>query len=395
MSDNTNVDNTTKLHGFQEITGLPEAQAKALLEAADWNLETATELFFSQNDMDIDDSHIPDESDDEEESGPSSKAQPQEEAGPKRGSGKVVPGQSKFQSFGDIRAKAESEDEEEKKQDMFAGGEKSGIAVQNPDPIKRIFQKAAQPSDWSDDEDSAPQQQQSSRFTGSGRTLGSEDAPSAPVAPTQPRRQAPQEEVVQRELIFWKDGFSVGDGPLLRYDDPANKEVLALIESGRAPAALLNVAYGQKAEVSLTKRMDENYQPPKKQWKAFEGRGNRLGSPTPGVASSSTQPPAAAAPAPVAATAAPTPVAQVEVDSAAPTTTLQIRLGDGTRLRSRFNHSHTVGDLYQFVNAASRESTQREYVLQTAFPDIKDLTDKSKTLKDEGLLQSTVIQRWK
>lgn len=35
-----------------------------------------------------------------------------------------------------------------------------------------------------------------------------------------------------RHLTFWKDGFSVEDGPLMKYDDPANKEILAAIKAG-------------------------------------------------------------------------------------------------------------------------------------------------------------------
>jgi UBX domain-containing protein 1 len=41
-----------------------------------------------------------------------------------------------------------------------------------------------------------------------------------------------EEEVQIRNLTFWKDGFSIEDGPLMRYDDPENKEVLEAIRSG-------------------------------------------------------------------------------------------------------------------------------------------------------------------
>ena len=33
-----------------------------------------------------------------------------------------------------------------------------------------------------------------------------------------------------------------------------------------------------------------------------------------------------------------------------PTTTIQIRYGDGTRKAQKFNEDHTVGDLYNFVS---------------------------------------------
>ena len=40
-----------------------------------------------------------------------------------------------------------------------------------------------------------------------------------------------------------------------------------------------------------------------------------------------------------------------EVDQLAPTTSVQIRLADGTRLVCRMNLTHTVGDIRRFINA--------------------------------------------
>ena len=40
----------------------------------------------------------------------------------------------------------------------------------------------------------------------------------------------------------------------------------------------------------------------------------------------------------------------VPLDSTQPTTSVQIRLADGTRLVSKFNHTHTVNDIRQFIN---------------------------------------------
>jgi hypothetical protein len=39
------------------------------------------------------------------------------------------------------------------------------------------------------------------------------------------------------------------------------------------------------------------------------------------------------------------------VDESQPTTSIQLRLGDGTRLVAKFNHTHTVGDIRRFVDA--------------------------------------------
>ena len=40
------------------------------------------------------------------------------------------------------------------------------------------------------------------------------------------------EETAIRHLTFWRDGFSVEDGDLRRYDDPAQAQILSEINAG-------------------------------------------------------------------------------------------------------------------------------------------------------------------
>lgn len=193
---------------------------------------------------------------------------------------------------------------------------------------------------------------------------------------------------------MWDDGFSVDDGDLYRFDDPNNAEILQMIQSGRAPLSLLNVQYGQEVDLEVHPHKGEMFKQPKKKYKAFGGQGQRLGSPTPGVGPSSA-PAQPAAPTPSVAASAISAPASVTIDDSQPTLTLQIRLGDGTRLTSRFNTSHTIEDVYGFVNASSPASVQRAYVLMTTFPN-KDLTDKSQVLGDMGEFKrgGVVVQKW-
>lgn len=111
----------------------------------------------------------------------------------------------------------------------------------------------------------------------------------------------------------------------------------------RAPLSLLDVRPGQAVDVRVAKRLDEDYTPPPKAPpKPFEGAGHRLGSPSPEVRSSSSSPaPQAQAPR----------ASQLNVDTTQPVTSLQIRLSDGTRLVSKFNHTHTIADVRGFINA--------------------------------------------
>lgn len=199
-------------------------------------------------------------------------------------------------------------------------------------------------------------------------------------------------------LHLWQDGFSIDDGPLHRFDDPANASTLALINQGRAPLALLGVQPGQEVDLKLDTHKNENYVAPKKSYKPFGGSGQRLGSPTPGVAATAPPPPAAAAAASSAPSSSAAPAAAsppVNIDPAAPVITLQIRLGDGSRLTSRFNTTHTVSSIYEFVDLANTANSSRPYALMTIMPN-KDLLDKTIALGDIAELKrgGVVVQRW-
>jgi UBX domain-containing protein 1 len=170
-----------------------------------------------------------------------------------------------------------------------------------------------------------------------------------------------------------------------------------MINTGHAPLHILNVEHGQEVDVEVHAHKDEDYKKPKKKYVPFSGSGNRLGSPTPGASSAAAPMPTAAA---SSSTGASTPGASgqptVDIDSSAPTLTLQVRLGDGTRLSSRFNTTHTIGDVYDFVNRASPASQDRQWALMTTFPS-KELMDKAQVLGDisEFKRGGVVVQKWK
>ena len=227
-----------------------------------------------------------------------------------------------------------------------------------------------------------------SRFRGSGQTLGGDDTPSQ-VIPDPHANSAPAEGPVQvRVLHLWEDGFSVEDGPLRRFDDPANATDLSMIRSGRAPLHLMGVNVDQPVDVQLVKH-DENYKALPKKYKPFSGSGNRLGSPTPGASSSTAAPAAASQP-----SASTVPVEPV-IDASQPTVALRLQLANGTRLPARFNTTSTIGDVYTFVNQAAPGSSERPWVLATTFPN-KDHTDKSLVLGEmpEFKRGGTAVQKW-
>ncbi|KAI8898746.1 hypothetical protein BC833DRAFT_588488 [Globomyces pollinis-pini] len=297
----------------------------------------------------------------------------------------------KIKTFQELQAEDEDLSDDDPDQKLYAGGEKSGIAVKGPPKestaeglVKDILGQAAKGGVH---EEVAKKPK---TFSGSGFRLGSEQGPSTVSTPAEPPVR--ELETVSRLLTFWKNGFSIEDGPLLRYDDPKNQEFLTAIKSGRAPTSLIKAELNQPVEVKVAQRMEEDYQPPPKApMKSFQGSGNRLGSIAGPSASSSAMPggfPAASNTRAETSTVTPS---SISVNNDLPITSIQVRLGDGTRLIGRFNHVHTVLDLRRFVQASRPDS--RSFVLQTAMP-TKVISDDTLSLKDAGLLNSVVIQRY-
>ena len=145
-------------------------------------------------------------------------------------------------------------------------------------------------------------------------------------------------------LTFWRNGFSLDDGPLRSFEDPDNAAFLANIRQGRVPPEL-KAQFGQAVNLAVADKSGEDYVPPPKKLKPFGGQGNRLGSVDPDAPASVVAAALTPAPAPAAAPAAASsssasssaPASSV-VDESAPTTTIQIRLADGTRYARALGH---------------------------------------------------------
>ncbi|KHJ97512.1 UBX domain protein [Oesophagostomum dentatum] len=124
------------------------------------------------------------------------------------------------------------------------------------------------------------------------------------------------------------------------------------------------------------RRKDGLYEPPK--LKPFQGTGVRLGAVVPQVVSSSaTSSSSKAAPAPPAKDFLDSPdpdenvakaQADVNLDTNSPVTQVQIRLPNGQRVSGRFNHSHTVFAVRNFLATAHPDMAATEFQLMTTFP---------------------------
>ncbi|KAJ6602729.1 hypothetical protein DFH09DRAFT_1019843 [Mycena vulgaris] len=283
----------------------------------------------------------------------------------------------------------------EEREQWFAGGERSGINVENPDRPRRgggsgpaamvrdLLRRAAETG-------AAPAPLAPARgtaFVGGGHTLGSDEVESAFVP--DPLAADAALAPVTRHLTFWRDGFTVEDGPLMRYDDPHHAEVIAAIHSGMAPPALLGVQPGQPVEVVVSKKTGEDYVAPRTAW---GGSGVRLGAPVPGFTSASSSgasTSASAIPATSSAGGSGEARKAPTADESQPIAVVQVRLADGGRLPARLNTTHTVADLRAFIDSST--STHQAYTLHTTFP-TRTLED-GQTLGDEKLGGCVVVQR--
>ncbi|XP_057724229.1 plant UBX domain-containing protein 4-like isoform X2 [Arachis stenosperma] len=263
----------------------------------------------------------------------------------------------------------DDDDDSDEGQYFYAGGQKS-MLVQDPTKgtdVDDIFDQARQSAVDPPSENTS----RSRSFTGTGRLLTGETVPSAPL-PLEP---------ITHAVTFWRNGFSVGDGPLRSFDDPQNAPFLESIKRSECPKELEPADRGTSVHVSLT-RKDENYpEPAKPRHLPFRGVGRTLGS-------SSSSGEAAGE----SCVAAPVPTMGLVIDESQPVTSIQLRLADGTRMVSRFNHHHTIRDVRAFIDA-SRPGGAISYQLQTmGFPP-KQLTEMDQTIEQAGIANSVIIQR--
>ncbi|KEZ40408.1 hypothetical protein SAPIO_CDS8275 [Scedosporium apiospermum] len=413
--------NDEKLARLQALTGTPTETAREYLEAFDWNIEAAAQALLEDADG----------GDDSAGEQGSSTQVPENYTGPRTLDGRPVDvgsssqsraqqpkrqekkrGVATLSSLGSGRhahGSDEEDDEDEEgakgRGDLFAGGEKSGLALRDPTRggergegsrglINDILAKAREQTRRGADEAT---EERPTRHWGAGQTLGGDGVESRRIAdPHAGHEHAPPAgEPQERTIHIWHDGFSFDDGPLYRFDDPENQETLQLIRSGRAPLHLMNVRFDQPVNAHISQH-DEPWRQLPRIYRPFGGEGRRLGSPVPGdgnvrPAPATSQPAAARATASSSSSATP----NTGVDSSQPTLALRVQLPDGTRLPARFNTTQTVGDLYDFVLRAHPATQSRGFVVATTFPN-KDHTDRALVLGEmpEFKKGGTAFVKW-
>ncbi|XP_050407447.1 NSFL1 cofactor p47 [Patella vulgata] len=383
------AENDEKIQHFIAVTGVDEQRATFYLESSAWNLEMATASFFEDGDQDDVEEMQMESADIEEISQPEMATAAITGQGQSKDKKNKPASNSRFGTISSFQQQSsESDSSEEEGQAYYAGGsERSGQQVIGPpkkkdkNVVENLFKSAkehgAEAIDKPEDRKSA-----FSTFRGTGYKLGQTDDDSETVQggalKTAPRQ-------VDMVLKLWKNGFSVDNGPLREFKDPGNKEFLDSVSKGEVPRELISMGKGGEVSLNMEDHRNEDFVKPKGQLKAFTGEGHTLGSPVPNVVSN--------APSTSSASSASKPVS-VSVDESQPTTNLQIRLADGTRLVSKFNHSHKVSDIRGYIVSNRPQYAGTNFVLQTTFPN-KELSDESQTLVEANLINAVIVQRLK
>ncbi|GAB0098231.1 Aldehyde dehydrogenase [Sergentomyia squamirostris] len=389
---------------FKDVTGVSEEQARFHLEAANWTLQIALTSYYETDQENEPGARFPDiqtvqDSDDENEATGGSSVNVQPDSGQKKDKKSKKKSASNIVTLGSMSSS--EEDDEEQGQAFYAGGsDRSGQQVLGPpkrNPIKDYVSEVFRSAQESGAEVVDPQASHSSGpevFSGMGYRLGMTNDDHTTVSTGRPNRPQNIEPLV---LKLWREGFSINDSDLRLYEDPANKEFMSSMTRGEIPSELKKLG-GSTVHVNLEDHRHEEFKKPKKRVAVFAGQGHTLGSPAPNLAettaldsTSSTQGTSAEA---SQAENEQRATAELNVDTNQPTTMIQVRLADGTRLATRFNHTNTVGDIRRYIITARPQYAHQQFSLLTTFPS-KELSDSSATIEAAGLMSAAILQRLK
>mmetsp|Transcript_147419 Transcript_147419/g.209211 ORF Transcript_147419/g.209211 Transcript_147419/m.209211 type:complete len:179 (+) Transcript_147419:252-788(+) len=176
---------------------------------------------------------------------------------------------------------------------------------------------------------------------------------------------------------MYRNGFTVGDGPLRDYESPDNKKFLSDMMKGYVPQELINQMGTDQIDVDLNDKRGEEYkEPPKPSFTSFSGGGTSLG----GVPDNNPY---------VDVSNVDVKAEPPKVDKSKPTTRVQLRLHTGKTVEVELNLDTKVLELSNY--AMSMAPVNGEFQLVGGFP--PKPADISKTIEEAGLDDAKVIQK--
>ncbi|EGR28696.1 nsfl1 cofactor p47, putative, partial [Ichthyophthirius multifiliis] len=208
-----------------------------------------------------------------------------------------------FKTLDDLKEKKEQDKKDKKNTNSYVGGEKSGLAVENPDDLQAIIEKAKKN--------------------------------------TQQQQQSGQRLETQIKITLYSNGFTLNDdGEFRDYNLPENKQFMKEINQQQVPIELRK-KYPQGLDVSLEDKRSEVFKiPPPPSYIAFSGQGVSLGAnqQQQQVLTQQIQQPNLKK-------------GQINVDENKPTTNIKLRFHNGTAINVRINVDDTIQTLYDYTNS--------------------------------------------
>lgn len=411
-------ENEAEITQFMDITGATRERAEFFMESANnqlqviflvnfcfefffdssFSLKVALSSFFEEEGQEVVGlglpHHVPHDDSSDEAVAPPAKP-------PKKETNK--PGGSRnFATLQSLNSSSSGDEGDEKGQAFYAGGSQhSGQQILGPprkNPIKdyvsEVFRQAqgGNVEQFESSEGPSSGEAAARSFAGTGYRLGQTDSDHVVVPSTSSNRKK-QDECDTVTVRVYRQGFTVDDGELRPYEDARNREFFESITHNEIPAELRKQGRSL-VHVNVEDHLSEDFVKRVPKFKTFQGSGHTLGSPAPATSEEVTSAAAVAAATENRAETEAKANSDLNTNQTQQTTMISIRLADGSRLAARFNLTHTVQDIRQFITTARPELIGRFFSLLTTFPN-KELANPADTIEQAGLQNAAILQRMK
>ncbi|XP_043325192.1 UBX domain-containing protein 2A isoform X1 [Cervus elaphus] len=197
------------------------------------------------------------------------------------------------------------------------------------------------------------------------------------LSPTEQKKQ------VDISIKLWKNGFTVNDD-FRSYSDGASQQFLNSIKKGELPLELQRVFDKEEVDVKVEDKKNEVCMSTKPVFQPFSGQGHRLGSATPKIVSKAKN----------IEVENKNKLSTVPLNNLEPITNIQIWLANGKRIVQKFNISHRISHIKDFIEKYQGSQRSPPFSLATALPFLK-LLDETLTLEEADLQNAVIIQRLK
>ncbi|KAE8605210.1 hypothetical protein XENTR_v10015026 [Xenopus tropicalis] len=193
---------------------------------------------------------------------------------------------------------------------------------------------------------------------------------------------SPEDEDSNADVIIkmWKNGFTINDGYLRDYSGAENRQFMDSVRKGELPEELQKTFDKEEIAVNVEDRKNEEYLLRKPNIDAFSGLGHRLGSAAPKVITKDME------------TCNEQSLPSVDLNELEPLTNIKVWLADGKRIVQKFNTSHRISDVRDFLERIPCKPGNAPFTLATSFP-LHDLLDESLTIQEAELQNSVLVQK--